>query len=219
MGRKVISKKDDLQELFPEYLAQLKEEEVQAIDRFFKKGNVVSLLIKGEDISLIYPQSEFFLMRLARLENLLQDYKKRKKYWEKELQSALLEEGRRKIKMLAHPLFWQHSFKKIINSEYREKSEKVELPIHLVSDQKWKPMLEAFVKDPEYRERLTDTVENSIVYSDKRKLAQQAKDITNFKINQSKRKIEEFEKKIQKLEKELEAYNSILNFLKTLNLL
>ncbi len=219
MARKVISKKDDLGNLFPDYVASLPDAEVDAIDRFFKKGNILSVLVKEEEVSLIYPRTEFFLMRLASMENLYNDFRKRRDYWVNELKSIQMQEQTQKVKMLAHPLFWKHSVKKIVDSNYKKKADKVELPIHLVSDEKWKPMLETFIKDSEYRDRLSDTVENSIFYSDTKKLAQQAKDITEFKVSQSKRKIEEFQGKMKKLEHEIESYNAIQKFLKQHSLL
>ena len=117
------------------------------------------------------------------------------------------------IKKFSSPLYWQHMSKYATDKDYKIAVDKVKLPVHLVTDERWEPMVRNFVHDEDYRAQLTETVENSIVYKKDRKVAKFADNLQKFRAEESAKQIEEMRKKIEEVDsiiKGLKYVNSLI---------
>ena len=106
-------------------------------------------------------------------------------------------------------LFWKHMAKCAVDPDYKNDSQKVKLPVHLVSDNRWKPMVKMFVQDLDYRKQLVQTVDESIVYKKEKRVAQYADLLQKFRMEQSNRKIDELKLKIGALEADISAMQEL----------
>ena len=80
---------------------------------------------------------------------------------------------------------------------------------------RWKPMIEMFVQNYDYRKKLTETVDRSIVYKGDRRVAKFAEVIRSFRIDESSKKVEELQKKIDLIDKDLEAMKELMKWAKS----
>ena len=95
------------------------------------------------------------------------------------------------------------------DQDYRKDVDTVKLPVNLVADGRWKPMVKMFVNNLDYRKQLTQTVDESIVYAKDKKVAKYAETLQNFRSEQSGRKIEALEKKLAEIDADISALNEI----------
>ena len=88
-----------------------------------------------------------------------------------------------------------------MDADYRKDAESVKLPVHLVSDKKWKPMVKTFVEDIEYRKQLTETVNTSIIYKKNKRVAQFADELQGFRMTAADKQVKDLDGKLDELEK------------------
>lgn len=185
-------------------------ERLGAIKHYLSKGGVISTAPAGEDFPrLIYPSRLRIKNQIAEAQELRQHYHKRLVNWRQKLQDAQAYFVLHNIKKLKEPLYWKHMAKYLSDKSYREDADKVKLPVHLVADNRWKPMVKMFVNDADYRKQLTLTVGESIVYAKDKKVAKYAEILQEFRSEQSNRKIEELEKKIAEIDADIAALQEL----------
>ena len=143
------------------------------------------------------------------MHKLRQLYHKRLVDWRKKLQQAQVYFTVNNVKKLKEPLYWKHMAKYLSNKDYRNDADKVKLPVNLVADRRWKPMVKMFVNDLDYRKQLTQTVDESIVYAKDKKVAKYAEELQSFRSEQSSRKIGELEKKLAEIDASINALQEI----------
>ena len=118
--------------------------------------------------------------------------------------------SRQHLLKLSDPLYWKHVAKTISDKDYKQDAEKVGLPVHLVADPKWKPMIKMFIEDLEYRKNLTETVQESIVYGKgKNKVAKYADDLQNLRSDVSSTQLKDIGAKLTELEEDINAFKII----------
>jgi vacuolar-type H+-ATPase subunit I/STV1 len=116
------------------------------------------------------------------------------------------------LKKFSEPVYWQHLLKKTTDQEYRNSVKRVNLPVDLVADKKYKPMIETFLKDEEYRRHLIEAFENSVVYKKDKRLAKHASNLQQFRQEISDSKIKELEKKIESIQKNISCLQEIMKW-------
>ena len=183
-----------------------------ALKKYFARGGVVSAVKKSNNVwpKLIYPSPLRVKSQLKELQDLKDYFAKKRSEWDKRLKDAKSYHSRQHVLKFSEPLYWKHVAKTLTDSDYRSDFEKVKLPVHLVADLKWKPMVRMFVEDLDYRKNLTETVQESIVYKKGRsKIAKYADDLMQLRGEISTSKIGELDKKIAKLSDEISALKVI----------
>jgi len=188
----------------------------EALKHYFSSGGIVRVELgkksEGKCPPLVYPTK----LRLRKLsgekQSALGSLNSKKKQWEKKFQDAKLYTAVHGVKKYSQPLYWKHLAKSAIDKDYKEKAEKVGLPVQLVSDKRWQPMIRMFLEDGDYRRQLTETVENSIVYRGNRKVARYAFQLQNFRKSESSRKIGEVDKKIGALKEDMSALKELMRW-------
>lgn len=188
----------------------------QALKDYFASGGIVRVLISTskEWPELIYPSQQRLRTLIKKKKEQKQELMAKKAAWQKRLFNAELYNITNFLKKYAEPLYWRHIVKYLADSDYRNDAKSVKLPVNLVADPRWKPMIKMFVEDLDYRKQLRLTVEESFVYKKDKKLAKYSQQLIEFRKQESQRKIDELNKKITKLDKEIRVLKKLLRWAK-----
>ncbi len=138
----------------------------------------------------------------------------KRKEWQGTFDKAKRQDVVNEIKKFADPLFWRHLAKYYSNKDYRNDADAVKLPVKLLAEKRWKPMIEMFVKDLDYRKQLTETVQKSVVYAKDRKLAKYAEQLKAFRLEQSSRELESISKQLVEVESDIEMLQQLMKWAK-----
>jgi hypothetical protein len=185
---------------------------VAALKAYFENGGVISIEGKAENGKwprLVYPNKIKLNQEIGNLQEFRSNFSKNKSNWKSTLNDAKTYHTKHNILKLTHPLYWKHFSKKLTDKEYNEASEKVKLPAHLVNDPRWQPMIKTFLNDPEYRQQLTETVDNSIVYKSDKRVAKYADTLNDLRSEVSTKKIASLDKKLGEIDKKLETLQAM----------
>ena len=187
----------------------------EALKKYFERGGVISVgrAEKGWP-KLIYPSPRRIRSQIKELNELKQLYVKKQSNWEKSFNDARIYHIRNNILKYSEPLYWKHIAKCATNKDYKNDANLVKLPIHLVPDSRWKPMIRMFVNDVEYRKNLVETVQNSIVYKKDKKVAKYADILQAFRMDISSKKVDSLKKKIDYLDSEIKTLETMLEWAK-----
>ena len=183
---------------------------VSALKHYFSKGGVLSIAVSEKDWpKLLYPNKLRLKQQISDLQDLRKMYSKKLGDWKQKFMQAQFYHVFNNVKKLKEPLYWKHTAKCLTDPDYRKDSDSVKLPAHLVSDKRWKPMVDEFVNNIDYRKQLTGTVETSIGYQKDKKVARFADDLREFRMTQSGRQIGDLEKKISLIDADISAMQEI----------
>ncbi len=197
--RKVISDLDIFEKDFPNL--PKKGERIDALKTYFGVGGVIKIYDSEKDWpKLAYPSYFVLEKKMKELKEKKGIYEKKLSTWNKQYNSASQYHKIHQIKKLKEPLYWKHIAKMTLDKDYKKDANSVKLPVHLVGDDKWKPMVKMFVNDLDYRKQLAETVEKSIVYKKSKRVAQYADELKDFRMGVSDKQIKDLDKKIAKLD-------------------
>jgi len=197
--REVIADLEKLEKNFP--TLPKSGARVDAIKNYFASGGVIKIYDSEKEWpKLAYPSYFVLEKKMKELKAKKGIYEKNLNTWNKQHKSASVYHKRNQMKKLKDPIFWKHKAKMALDSDYRKDANSVKLPVHLVGDPKWKPMVKMFVNDLDYRKQLAETVEKSIVYKKSKRVAQYADDLKDFRMDVSDKQIKELTEKISKLD-------------------
>ncbi|MAG17955.1 MAG: hypothetical protein CL944_00605 [Candidatus Diapherotrites archaeon] len=196
--------------VFDEQFEVAKDERYDALEKYFIRGGVISAVKSGKSWpKLVYPSPMRIDVQIKELEELKEVYSKKVNTWKEKLSQAKSYHQRHQVKKFAEPLYWKHVAKTLTDPDYKEDTKNVSLPVHLVADPKWKPMVKMFVKDLEYRKNLVETVQNSVVYKEDKKVGKYADVLQDFRSEISTTKIDDLSKKVSKLDVEIKSLQLI----------
>lgn len=189
----------------------------QILERYFSKGGVLSIanLPNGTDWpEIAYPTRLKLQKDLSKLFEQKKELEKRLGVWKGKKTEAELSDLTAKIKKFKEPTYWKHLQKYYTNADYRKDADSVKLPVHLVSHPRWKPMINMFVKDLDYRKQLTETVETSLVYAQDKRLAKLADQQKTFRIENSQKNMDQAQKKLAEVNLDIEMLQELENWAK-----
>ena len=211
MRKEIVSSFDQLQKMLPPKLGSAVDSgRVSALQHYLSKGGVLHVVPSDADWPrMLYPTKKHLRKRIDDLRSLREQYSGRLSDWKKKFNDASSYRVVQNIKKLKEPLFWRHLAKCAIDRDYKTDSEKVHLPIDLVADKRWQPMVRIFLEDIDYRKQLVQTVDESIVYRKNKRVAQYADLLQGFRMQQSSRQIEELQRKIADLDADIAAIQEI----------
>lgn len=210
MPKDIVSSFEKFTKRVPNLEAEKTPQRVAALKHYFSKGGIISIAETGNGWpKLLYPNKSRLKQQITSMQEIKKLYTERLTSWKKKFSQAKSYHLVHNVKKLKEPLYWKHMAKYFSNKDYRADVDSVKLPAHLVSDRRWKPMVEMFVNDLDYRKQLTETVEKSVVYKDNRIVAKFANDLRGFRMEQSNRQIAELEKKISEIDTDIAAMQEI----------
>jgi len=179
---------------------------------YFGKGGIIRAHLVNDKPKLVYPTKLRLRALIKEKEALRKNFIGKKRDWDKKFREAELYNLNHSVKKISSPLYWKHLAKTMSDADYKADAEKVKLPLHLVSDKRWQPMIRMFIENLEYRKQLTETVEHSIVYKKDKKLARYATELQQFRKSESSRKIIELQKKIDEANTDINSYNELIKW-------
>ncbi len=169
----------------------------EALIKYFAMNGVVKANDAGKEWpKLSYPNIDVLNSKIRESKERKKIYESKLSEWKKKHHSAANYHQSNQLKKFAEPLYWKHLAKTISDEDYRKDASTVKLPVHLVSDKKWQPMVKMFVNDAEYRKQLAETVSTSIVYKKSKKVAKFADDLQDFRKTAAGKQVIELEEKI-----------------------
>lgn len=205
MQKGIISSFDKFAEANPSLNLELTPQRASALKDYFSFGGFVSIIPfdSGAWPKLVYPSKQRILFQLKELEEHRKLFESKLNDWKKKHSEAKNYKTVISIKKFSEPVYWKHLAKKLTDKEYSASVDRVNLPVDLVSDKKYKPMIETFLNDQEYRRHLTEAFENSVVYKKDKKLAKHATNLQEFRKDVSHTKITELTKKVESINKNI----------------
>jgi len=209
----IISDIKSFEEMFPNCLEN--EKRTDALIKYFKNNGVIKAYDSNKSWpKLAYPDIKIIDKKLKELKTKKDIYSKKLNDWNKKHKSATNYHSIHQIKKLKEPLYWKHNVKLLTDKDYKKDFESVNLPVHLVGDDKWKPMIKMFINDLDYRKQLSLTVRESIVYRNDKKVARYADELNEFRIEASDKQIKDIEKKIYVMDEFEIALNELKKWAK-----
>ncbi len=189
------------------------EARISAMEHYFSKGGVIKVAPSSNSWpSLLYPNPLNLKTKIDKLSTNRGIFLKKQFAWKQKLRDASIYELANNVKKFKEKAYWKHVSKYMSDQDYRADADSVKLPIHLVADKRWKPMIEMFVEDYDYRKKLTETVEKSIVYKDDKRVARFADVIQSFRVDESTKKINELQAKIDAIDKDIESMKEMMKW-------
>ena len=211
MKKGLVSSFEQLQKMLPAGLAIENEAaRVAALKHYLSKGGVIHIAPSESGWpKLLYPTKAHLRKKIDETRALRAQYCKRLESWQHKFDGAKSYHQVHNIKKLKEPLYWKHIAKCAVDPDYRSDAGKVNLPVHLVADSRWKPMVKTFISDPDYRKQLVQTVDESIVYKNDKRVAQYADLLQGFRMEQSNRKIDELKQKLAALDADITSMQEL----------
>ncbi|HIH16900.1 MAG TPA: hypothetical protein HA252_05850 [Candidatus Diapherotrites archaeon] len=216
MGKAVVSNFKAFAEKFPR-VAQLPETDVrvQALKRYFERGSFVSVYASaGVWPRLDFPTPLWIKGKIEEFKQQKARFAEKHRSWSILVHKDQFAAVRTLLAKFGEPLYWKHLAKVTFDVDYKQDAAKVSLPVHLVTEERWKPMIKMFVEDLDYRKQLAETVDTSIVYKNDKRVAKYADQLKGFRKSLSVKKRDMFQEKVDEISQDLEMYNEILKWAK-----
>lgn len=212
MVAKIVSSVEVFSKFFPDFnLEQNTLVRARALRHYFAEGGVISVNEKSKGWpELVYPSVQRLEAQISAFLLLKKNFEKEKVLWEKKLLNENLYHLKHNFFKFSEPVYWKHFVNSLANSDYRHDSMQVNLPAHLVSDKRWRPMIEMFVNNIEYRKQLVETVQQGLVYKNSKKVGKYANDLRDFRIEVSQKKINYLKQKIQEIGQQIKTFQEML---------
>jgi len=181
------------------------------LDLFFKKKFIII-----ENKKIIYPKISDILEKVNISEKTISRLNQEKKFWSKEKKDA--ENYYKNIKLTKYfkKTFWQHKLKQAINTEYKEDVINTKLTDDVLMDPAYQNLLNTFLVDYDYRKKLADTVNKSIIYKDNN-IGDHTKRKQQFKSENAHTKIEKINEHINALNNEIQSNKTLIKYIKKIN--
>ena len=140
--------------------------EKESISKYLNEGGIIKAK-KDILFKIVYPSKDIIKKELH---SIMEDYNStldKIQSWEKVEKDANSFIENNKIKKFINKTFWLHKFKSISDKTYKDDFKKINIPIEYIGDASINKVVETFIKDLDYRKKLIETIETSIVYKNK----------------------------------------------------
>lgn len=187
----------------------------KALEHYFSKRGIVQLntaLNTGKWPALSYPHAEKLLVQIDELTEKHRDHTSKKWHWQMTHLKASSKDMMAHAQKVTDPLYWKHIAKSAVDGQYRDDARAIDLHASLISDKKYRPMIEAFVNNEDYRKQLTETVKTSIVYKDHKGLAKHADDRRQLQMDVSKSLVAKTHEQVVDAQAQLFALKELLKW-------
>jgi hypothetical protein len=187
----------------------------KALAAYFSKRGVVQLEVdekkKGWP-SLVYPTPDKLKAQVGEWEGKHKDHAAKKWQWQVTHLQASSNETVAHAKKVVDPLYWKHIFHSVTDSEYRADAQQMNFHPSILTDEKYRPMMQAFVDNPDYRKQLSETVKTSPVYQNHKGLANQAREKRKLKMEVSKSLIDKTNIHVKESQDQLFMFKELLRW-------
>ncbi len=187
----------------------------KALEYYFSKRGIVQLDVEIPNAkwpALVYPGVEKLEDQIGELALKHKDQSTKNWNWQMTHLKASSKNAVAHVQKVTDPLYWKHVSKKITDSQYRNDARTIDLHSSLISDAKYRPMIDAFVHNEEYRKQLTETVKTSIVYKNHKGLAKHADDRKQLQMDVSKSLMGKTQEQVNETQKQIFALKELLKW-------
>lgn len=206
-----LSKTINNYETFLQELKLEKKDDKAYMDIFFKRKFIIL-----ENKHIIHPRIGDLTTKIEELRNKITKLKKLKKFWESQRDNAKNYYAKIKLTKYFKTKYWQHKLKQAINPEYKEDVISTKLTDDVLMDPEYKTLFETFLVDYDYRKKLSDTVNKSIIYRDNN-IGDHNKKKQIFKTENAQNKIEKIIEQINQYNTEIIANKIVIKYIKQIN--
>ena len=198
-------------ETFIQELKLEKKDDKAYMDAFFKRKFIIL-----EDKRIIHPKIRDLEEKIKELAIAKDKLKGLKKYWEKEKDKAQNYYRDIKFRKYLKGRFWKHKIKQATNPEYREDIKNCKLTDEVLMDPEYGTLADTFLVDYDYRKKLADTVNRSIIYKDNI-IGDHNKKRQQFKKENAQKKIEQITEKLHSTNLDILAFETVIKYIKLIN--
>jgi len=206
-----LSKTINNYETFLQELKLEKKDDKAYMDIFFKRKFIIL-----ENKHIIHPRIGDLTTKIEELRDKITKLKKLKKFWESQRNNAKNYYAKIKLTKYFKTKYWQHKLKQAINPEYKEDVISTKLTDEVLMDPEYKTLFETFLVDYDYRKKLSDTVNKSIIYRDNN-IGDHNKKKQIFKTENAQNKIEKIIEQINQYNTEIIANKIVIKYIKQIN--
>lgn len=206
-----LSKTINNYETFLQELKLEKKDDKAYMDIFFKRKFIIL-----ENKHIIHPRIGDLNTKIEELRDKITKLKKLKKFWESQRDNAKNYYARIKLTKYFKTKYWQHKLKQAINQEYKDDVISTKLTDEVLMDPEYKTLFETFLVDYDYRKKLSDTVNKSIIYRDNN-IGDHNKKKQIFKTENAQNKIEKIIEQINQYNAEIIANKIVIKYIKQIN--
>ncbi len=149
-----------------EDIKKLTQEEKVSLESFLREGGIIKTTGKPK-LDILYPNKDIVKKELDEL------LPERSKTMQKiELWNGIKKESEEFIKKnkktkYLKTTFWKHKIKETFDKDYKEDFKKIKIPIEYIGEESMNNLIKEFINNKEYRQKLIETIESSIVYRNK----------------------------------------------------
>ena len=206
-----LSKTINNYETFLQELKLEKKDDKAYMDIFFKRKFIIL-----ENKHIIHPRIGDLNTKIEELRDKITKLKKLKKFWESQRDNAKNYYAKIKLTKYFKTKYWQHKLKQAINPEYKEDVISTKLTDEVLMDPEYKTLFETFLVDYDYRKKLSDTVNKSIIYRDNN-IGDHNKKKQIFKTENAQNKIDKIAEQINQYNTEIIANKIVIKYIKQIN--
>jgi len=206
-----LSKTINNYETFLQELKLEKKDDKAYMDIFFKRKFIIL-----ENKHIIHPRIGDLTTKIEELRHKITKLKKLKKFWESQRDNAKNYYAKIKLTKYFKTKYWQHKLKQAINPEYKEDVISTKLTDEVLMDPEYKTLFETFLVDYDYRKKLSDTVNKSIIYRDNN-IGDHNKKKQIFKTENAQNKIDKIAEQINQYNTEIIANKIVIKYIKQIN--
>ncbi len=198
-------------ETFIQELKLEKNEDKVYIDIFLKKKFLIL-----ENGKIIHPGLKDLEQKISELAETKDKLKGLKRFWGKEKDKAHNYYRNIKVTKFFKGKFWKHKIKQAVNPEYREDVVNCKLTDEVMMDPEYGTLADTFLVDYDYRKKLSDTVNRSLIYKDN-VIGDHNRKRQQFKKENAQVKIDQLTEKIQQTISEINAYQTVIKYIQMVN--
>ncbi len=190
----------------------------KALDHYFARKGIIQLDLDAAAKKphawppLMYPPQEKLVAQIDELEKKQKVSFSSKWNWQLTHMKARTRDVVAHTKKLVDPLFWQHITKNATDKEYRTASKSIGIKSKLIANEKYRPMIQNFVHNPEYRAQLIETVKYSPAYQNHKGLARNAEQQKELQLHISQSQLDKMEIRLQEVEAQLQSLRELLKW-------
>jgi len=194
-----------------EDIKKLSEEEKVSLESYLREGGIIKTTGKPK-LDILYPNKDIVKKELDELMPERSKVIEKLEQWNKvKKESEEFIKKNKKTKYLK-TTFWKHKLKETFDKDYKDDFKKIKIPIEYIGEESMKKLIDEFIDNKDYRQKLIETIESSIVYKDKgigekviKKLALQ-KEI-------SRNKLDVLHARKNKLDERIKLYKMLLKWI------
>jgi len=190
---------------------KISDKEEEQINTFLKNK-----VMHVRDKKITYPKYEDVKKKEIELERQINQIEKELNYWKNSKSKVQRNQRMMPINMYFKKNFWRHKIKELTNKEYKQDVIDSKLTDKVLLDPEYKTLFETFLVNPDYREKLKETINNSIVYKHSQ-IGEYSERKKVFKIKTADLKIEQLKKNLIELNIKKDVFSKIIEIIKKHN--